>query len=566
MATARLPIAQTLPEDILCELFTVCAILDPPTRRDIDGLRRSTRLLAGLRPDAPMGTLAPAWSTLPVERLERDDDDVPALVSTGGLAADTTTLGWIRLTHTCARWRAVGIRLPRLWADIFPVLPHAADVILARSRDAPLSLDMDLTGRLFGRKSNLLPPFLHLAQQHIARARILTFPRYLGTQWNPNLLRDIQLPFLQTLRISISYLEAAHPDFALHAPALTHLMLDGAFVPSFVGTSLKYLQITQRARGFDAVSLLDLLFCVPVLEELVLELYYVQEAEARASASSTPLIVSLAKLSYAQITGTPDTLTFLNCLRVPQTASLSFFVQRRPHRHGSILPLLQVLTPRLQDFSINCMSFNPGSYVDVCLASSRAGGSEPAPRTFLRTDFNGVTRELGSLSAYLAQFFTRMEPSNITSFHAGSYTLRDITQESDDPFQYANLLDQLSGLTTLSLSWLPARYQPFLVALGLSPGPDTLDTVTVFSEDSLAAYDNHFYEPRIVLSAAESVSQRWQDILSMLRYRADNDRRLKRLVLKGLHVTNTGTGWTEAWTMRRVADLVDHVVDDRTEI
>lgn len=53
-------------------------------------------------------------------------------------------LGWLYLTHVCRQWRSIGLDIAPLWAAIvsfFPS-PSIADVLLARSRDSGLHLEL----------------------------------------------------------------------------------------------------------------------------------------------------------------------------------------------------------------------------------------------------------------------------------------------------------------------------------------------------------------------------------------------------------------------------------------
>ncbi|KAI0718493.1 hypothetical protein C8Q72DRAFT_982771, partial [Fomitopsis betulina] len=48
---------------------------------------------------------------------------------------------WFRVTHVCKYWREVALQCAELWSHLhFPDLPVVHDELLARSRDAPLSV------------------------------------------------------------------------------------------------------------------------------------------------------------------------------------------------------------------------------------------------------------------------------------------------------------------------------------------------------------------------------------------------------------------------------------------
>ena len=53
-------------------------------------------------------------------------------------------LSWIRLTHVCRHWRGVALNCPALWSNISIAHEVWTDLMLSRSKEAPLSVDLSI--------------------------------------------------------------------------------------------------------------------------------------------------------------------------------------------------------------------------------------------------------------------------------------------------------------------------------------------------------------------------------------------------------------------------------------
>ncbi|VDC06616.1 unnamed protein product [Peniophora sp. CBMAI 1063] len=594
MAPDHLSLVQKLPNDVLCELYEVCATYDPPMS-DHPGIVMSTEHLA---------QLAPTWSTQlskPVLQNDKYNQSSYATVN-GWLPSHKLALGWLSLTHVCAHWRAVGLSLARLWGDVLPMLPHVVEETLARSRDGPVSLDMDAACRAFGRlreapSSLRVSVFLHVAQQQIERAHTITFPLVLKDSWRPSLLRGAQLPYLKTLRIDPADKDELR-DLASYTPALTHLSLRGTFASSVITSSLRCIKITNLIISRDVGSLHDTMLLqslrsTPMLEELVLGMRYIFDMEVPMFAfmpnpltptSSDPILsiasaITLPKLSSAQFSAPSRALVeIVRFLDMPVDTELSLVAQPQDQDDDPdepILPLLDAIAARLRDPSIDHMSVDPALDADayyVCFASSPMSDGEPTPRLLVRAPVNaGIKREFGSLANYISRYVARMDPANITTFHGGSYSpLEQPGDPEESVSEYATLLRQLSNLTTLSVSCLPGHWhdQAFIGVLESCFVPETLETFTVYHTEESAAGNEilglRFFAPGwIQLDETES-RQRWKDIVSILSRRANSGKRLKRLILKGARGNGAPIKEIDARALREAAMLVEEVIDDRT--
>ncbi|VDC02100.1 unnamed protein product [Peniophora sp. CBMAI 1063] len=201
--------AQSLPHDVLSELFEHVAVIDP-----------AGALLKGER----------------------------------------RSLGWITTTHVCARWREVGLGLAALWADAVCAFPSVAiaDEVLLRARDCLLNVTvgppaLDLDPRTPFTRAPHLPTSWGI--QHLQRARTLRCHVDRGSTYSDHseaytALRDTTLPLLQHLYLSDttkpkrgdpppiveltcpSLLSAhfcnvlPHPSFAVSASSLSRLCLE----------------------------------------------------------------------------------------------------------------------------------------------------------------------------------------------------------------------------------------------------------------------------------------------------------------------------------------------------
>lgn len=87
---------QRLPDDIIYELFYIVAEFDPPQ----------------------------------IARVQED-----------GSYVKPGSLGWIRMTHVCRRWRRLGLDMSKLWAGIVCVFPPGVETIARRTRTTPLTLN-----------------------------------------------------------------------------------------------------------------------------------------------------------------------------------------------------------------------------------------------------------------------------------------------------------------------------------------------------------------------------------------------------------------------------------------
>ncbi|VDB96194.1 unnamed protein product [Peniophora sp. CBMAI 1063] len=155
-----------LPNEILCEIFSILATAEPT----------------------------------PIKREERRYHVWPPTASRVDLVKE---LGWIRMSHVCRRWREVLLKMSDLWARIVFSYPNrkALSTLLARAADAPL--DITISERSYD-APKLKPEQEELALRCIPRAQSLTLQHTM----EPKLLQCFPaepMPHLRRLDLHLDY-------------------------------------------------------------------------------------------------------------------------------------------------------------------------------------------------------------------------------------------------------------------------------------------------------------------------------------------------------------------------
>ncbi|VDC02096.1 unnamed protein product [Peniophora sp. CBMAI 1063] len=181
--------------------------------------------------------------TLP-EDVIREVFEHLAIVNPAGWISYTQpwfSLGWIAATHVCLRWRAIALDMPTLWADVVCAFPGSstADELLARARSCPVKIEVsyNCTKALFQQRY-YLP--ISWSTQHLGRAN--TFCCDIR-QWSEFLRDDAEvynaltgpLPSLRRLNLSCNTPsgDSPPPILKLNAPGLD-LSLELESVPDTV--------------------------------------------------------------------------------------------------------------------------------------------------------------------------------------------------------------------------------------------------------------------------------------------------------------------------------------------
>ncbi|KAI0046289.1 hypothetical protein FA95DRAFT_1402506 [Auriscalpium vulgare] len=196
------------------------------------------------------------------------------------------SLGWLRVTHICQRWRRVALEDPSLWAGNIlcpcPLGDRWADAFFSRSQAVPLTITKPP-----GSFSMTIatPREIQLFRNNIARMRVL----HLSTYDNNIPILCQSAPLLDTLDLTLHYSPGIPhsrpptlPDDLLGgatgAPALRHLRLDTAgplpwTSPLFA--RLVSLNVVRRTNPPTSTATLAAILAaldrMPALERLVLQ-------------------------------------------------------------------------------------------------------------------------------------------------------------------------------------------------------------------------------------------------------------------------------------------------------
>ena len=192
-------------------------------------------------------------------------------------------LGWMRATHVCRLWRQVALGDSSLWTKIsgLPTNRELISEMLARARNAPLSIDINLGGKPNPESLPMFPP--HLSYTCKLRLRGLSIlhsdsVRGIYTQEAPTLEHFELQASVASPALTFRELDGT-TLFKGWAPRLRTISLSGVFIP---WSLIPRGQLTQLEISFsseapifgahgDLNQLIDLLVNCPELEVLVLE-------------------------------------------------------------------------------------------------------------------------------------------------------------------------------------------------------------------------------------------------------------------------------------------------------
>lgn len=244
-------------------------------------------------------------------------------------------LGWIRATHVCQHWRQVALDDSSLWARIsgMPTNIELLSEMLARARNAPLDIDIDLDGTPYPELILLMfPPHLshtHKLSLHAATSLYLDSFRDIYIQEAPS-LEHFEL---ESDTSPIIFRELGGTTlFKGKAPRLRTLTLFQVFIPWALipRGQLTQLEITLvdeiSIKDFswhgNLNQLIDLLVNCPELEVLILD------------ACLPPLLthfpcgqtIHLPHLSRLRLGGSSYRITnLLTMLKIPSSTTLQLY-------------------------------------------------------------------------------------------------------------------------------------------------------------------------------------------------------------------------------------------------
>lgn len=278
----------------------------------------------------------------------------------GRLTAEGS-MGWVRVTHVCRHWREVALGCQMLWAHLAFAGPEFTEVMLARSKDAPLHVEYFNEGgpRMFETLGRIL--------SQTERLQVVRL-RFWGWDVDPNeltlILSNLTSPAPLLERLSLSGPNVSPPaEFPMAftggpsaAPKLTYLSIFNVAVPSWrslpLARSLTSLRL--HASYDDPLSntgrpawrqLLESLSSMPLLRELSFHEFLPQGRPPSSQAPST--LVHLAKVEVLDITDcTPGIEGFFRFVLTPNSGDARVIV--------TDLPGIDLIRHLVKEFANSC--------------------------------------------------------------------------------------------------------------------------------------------------------------------------------------------------------------------
>ncbi|VDC04189.1 unnamed protein product [Peniophora sp. CBMAI 1063] len=549
----------SLPDDILSELFDVLAQLDPP---------RST----------------------------------PALLSSRSRPESWKLLGWIKLTHVSRYLREIGLRRATLWARDVTVFPAALNILLERSRDAPLTLRLDGPGLRSDAVTTVIQAQLHrtreLYDQDTARiierdqggALVSRQPR---RDWE-SILAGRAMPSLEFVSFSGWHTGKSSDPVNIEkpfiAPALRSYMMH-KFLP-FSAPSLRELALYDRrlkwTHYLDIIEACPLLTHVTIIgglwstlgEEDVIQQGRegMEESELETAlgsliASSGSRTIAMGHLKRMHIEGGFEAYILLHHLSLPSSAAVNVAAYDRTSRFRGFASLLEAqLRHPTRDVLVLSRSLHPeflhriDQSTSVSLGESQDGWSWPSTiegitMTLKSTPWTPLFDPVPSQWNYLPPEVAQRIKTLAIERDTGDDDSLSVEQFAD---WWAGL-NRFSAVTTL---YIRRDFQPIFALLNagsLSHRPllPKLHTIVIYAPP---------YEQALSPTL-------WVELICLLGARKGMGHPVTRVVLtgrachlvdEGLSSTNEQTGEAEYYMEKlrpeALNGLVEEVIDEREKI
>ncbi|KAF6758680.1 hypothetical protein DFP72DRAFT_887914 [Ephemerocybe angulata] len=256
------------------------------------------------------------------------------------------SLSWIQVTHTCHHWREVALDCAALWSNISFVNPAFTKVMLARSKDAPLHVNLNT---IYTRKTPDIYEALSEVLDQGSRLRSIAIDNVTNSRRSGMLhLRRFlskckTAPVLEELRLHTSMDHCLNSGFLQGgSPMLKHLEISGCVISNWntipSGVALRTLdlarnlgQLNENLSGSGFISLLQ---NMPSLENLRIQ-FLLPRGLYSQSPAAAPFIHP--KLRNLELIDTPGNVTrFMRAVHVPnvQTIALSLHDEDDPDLTG----------------------------------------------------------------------------------------------------------------------------------------------------------------------------------------------------------------------------------------
>ena len=365
-------------------------------------------------------------------------------------------LGWIRATHVCRFWRQVALGDSSLWARIsgIPANVELISEILARARNAPLDVDIDLDW--ISSPEALLRVFTpHLFHTRELRLQFMSILQSAGFQDTcsreaPTLkhfeLRSVYFPIIFRELDGTTLFKGRAPK--LRTCSLSLVLIPWSLIPRGQLTRLEVSLINEAPVDFppygDLNQLIDLLVNCPDLEVLVLGCCL----PSRLSQSSHGQTIHLPRLSRLGLVGSSSrVMNIFRMLKLPSlvTLHLHCFSEITPaHNDHFLVPAVSsyLQSPaRLEFKSLNVALSDMNHSFDVTASTSLPPSGFDQPDAEFVLSFDRLP-EFGHWAELFEQACKILPISNVESL---SISAPDIA----DPVNWVELFKCCTKVTTM---------------------------------------------------------------------------------------------------------------------
>ncbi|KAI0035313.1 hypothetical protein K488DRAFT_83152 [Vararia minispora EC-137] len=487
-------------------------------------------------------------------------------------------LGWIKLGHVCRRWREIVLQLPVLWARSVCSLIGAEEVILSRSRAVPLTLTLNAHCHRIDSKT------VQFIQQHVQRAReieireVLLHPHSPAWPAGAVALTRRDLPVLEILCLDLKPSRSSpitHDVFALpplNAPRLKRLELTNIFVPWAPAPNLTVLILSRCDFQNLAVVpppqlLLSLLRNSPHLRKLHL-LGWIPDMPVQRLKEHEDDIVDpddrVVQLPYIEelslTSSTRRIIAFWMRIQIPPTADVRLRIDpahldlalHHPQHDPERYELMRAIGPHFgpaflpsaprQIVGVSIFDFPDEESLRFCLfardpgqenAGQDAQWTGPFARDYsFRLDMQCYRWEMS------APHFVEMLRHVFDSFDFSRIeTLELMSHYRGHAIDWQRTLAHVPSPSVLSLDGMPNK--ELLQALGPAiRGAMRREQSAAQTQDSVQEAPRVLFPGMRVLYLSASAEREWladedaqDDVLGMLRFRAENGAPVEHLVL-----------------------------------
>lgn len=234
---------------------------------------------------------------------------------------------WVELAHICHRWREIALDSPKFWSNFVVTRLDSTEVMLHRSKHAPLLVEMNTSSWLQPQES-IQSTFYHI--HRIQSLEFRTYPSHFAS-YDIGMTAPILHSLLYIVEVRSSHDQLQGTPFdRMDMPSLSILVLGGIRAPWSSPLLRPTLTRLSLKAGLDPrfhhdpatmPEMLQVLNSMPVLEHLELRgvLPAVEADESARKLDTTPLRYLASMIIVASAA---SAAYFLQCVSYPTTARL----------------------------------------------------------------------------------------------------------------------------------------------------------------------------------------------------------------------------------------------------